>query len=132
LKITDAGRRILRGITPAVEAAHHVILRGRTEKDPEELARLLQKAVAAGDDLNRAPLRDAALPSQQQSQERVRIGPQLNGCEGCPRTGRNLQSNWTAPEDAYAKLAESEAIRSNVRESLNETKRFSSLPSWKQ
>jgi hypothetical protein len=94
--------------------------------------RLLQNSVAAGDDLSRAPLRDAASPSQQQSQERVRIGPQLNGCGGRPRTGRNLQSNWNAQEGAYAKLAESEAIRSNVRESLNKAKRFSSLPSWKQ
>jgi uncharacterized caspase-like protein len=39
-----------------------------------------------------------------------------------------LQFNWNAQEDAYAKLAESEAIRSNVRESLNETKRFSNSP----
>jgi hypothetical protein len=43
-----------------------------------------------------------------------------------------LQFNWNAQEDAYAKLTESETIRSNVRESLNETKRFSNLPSWKQ
>jgi hypothetical protein len=35
-------------------------------------------------------------------------------------------------EDAFAKLTESEAIRSNVRESLNETKRLSNLPIWKQ
>jgi hypothetical protein len=35
-------------------------------------------------------------------------------------------------EDAFAKLTESEAIRSNVRELLNETKRLFSLPCWKQ
>ena len=32
LKITDAGRRTLRGIAPAVEAAQRVILRGLTER----------------------------------------------------------------------------------------------------
>ena len=35
-------------------------------------------------------------------------------------------------EEAAAKLAESEAIRSNVRQSLDEVKRLSSLPIWKQ
>jgi len=35
-------------------------------------------------------------------------------------------------EDAFAKLTESETIRWNVRESLNETKRLSNLPTWKQ
>lgn len=40
LKITDAGRRTLRGITPAVEAAQRVILRGLTEKEAKELVRL--------------------------------------------------------------------------------------------
>jgi hypothetical protein len=47
-----------------------------------------------------------------------------------------LSKNWEKLaiqlEDAFAKLTESEAIRSNVRESLNETKRLSSLPIWKQ
>lgn len=68
LKITDAGRRTLRGIAPAVEAAQRVILGGLTEKEAKELVRLLQKVVAAGNELSRAPLRDAALPLQQQSQ----------------------------------------------------------------
>ena len=35
-------------------------------------------------------------------------------------------------EDAFAKLTESEVIRSNVHESLNETKRLCSLPIWEQ
>jgi len=52
-----------------------VILRGLTEKEAKELVRLLQNSVVAGDDLSRPPLRDAASPSQQQSQERVRVGP---------------------------------------------------------
>jgi DNA-binding MarR family transcriptional regulator len=60
LKITDAGRRTLRGVTPAVEAAQRILLRGMTEKEAKQLMRLLQKAIAAGNDLSRAPLRDAA------------------------------------------------------------------------
>ena len=60
LKITDAGRRTLRGVTPAVEAAQRILLRGLTEKKAKELMRLLQKAIAAGNELSRAPLRDAA------------------------------------------------------------------------
>jgi DNA-binding MarR family transcriptional regulator len=60
LKITDAGRRVLRGVTPAVEAAQRTVVRGLTEKEAKELVRLLQKAIAAGNELSRAPLRDAA------------------------------------------------------------------------
>ena len=60
LKITEAGRRVLRGITPAVETAQRTMVRGLTEKEAKELVRLLQKAIAAGNDLSRAPLRDAA------------------------------------------------------------------------
>ena len=60
LRITDAGRRILRGMTPAVEAAQQVMLRGLTEKEAKDLVRLLKKATAAGNELSRAPLRKAA------------------------------------------------------------------------
>ena len=60
LLITDGGRRTLRGITPAVEAAQQIMLRGLTEKEADELMRLLRKAIAAGNELSRAPLRDAA------------------------------------------------------------------------
>ena len=35
-------------------------------------------------------------------------------------------------EDAFAKIAESEDIRSKVRESLDEAKRLSNLSIWKQ
>jgi hypothetical protein len=35
-------------------------------------------------------------------------------------------------EDAFAKIAESEDIRSKVRASLDEAKRLSSLPIWKR
>jgi MarR family transcriptional regulator, temperature-dependent positive regulator of motility len=60
LQITDEGRRTLRAITPAVEAAQRIMLRGLTEKEAAELMRLLRKAIAAGNELSRAPLRDAA------------------------------------------------------------------------
>ena len=60
LKITDAGRRTLRGIAPAVEAAQQILLRGLSAKEATELMRLLKKAIAAGNELSRAPLRDAA------------------------------------------------------------------------
>jgi len=61
LQITEAGRRTLRGITPAVEAAQRTMLRGLTEKEAADLMRLLRKAIAAGNELSRAPLRDAEL-----------------------------------------------------------------------
>jgi len=60
LKITDAGRKTLRGMTPAVEAAQDILVRGLTDKEAKELVRLLQKAIAAGNELSRAPQREAA------------------------------------------------------------------------
>jgi DNA-binding MarR family transcriptional regulator len=60
LKITDEGRKVLRKITPAVEAAQRTMLRGLTEKEAAELMRLLRKAIAAGNELSRAPLREGA------------------------------------------------------------------------
>jgi DNA-binding MarR family transcriptional regulator len=59
LEITDEGRHTLRAITPAVEAAQEMMLRGLTEEEANELMRLLRKAIAAGNELSRAPLRDA-------------------------------------------------------------------------
>lgn len=61
LQITDAGKRTLRAMTPAVEAAQRSMLRGLTEKEGGELMRLLRKAIAAGNELSRAPLREAEL-----------------------------------------------------------------------
>jgi len=58
LKITDEGRKVLRKITPAVEAAQRIMLRGLSEAEAAELMRLLQKAIAAGNELSRAPLRE--------------------------------------------------------------------------
>jgi MarR family transcriptional regulator, temperature-dependent positive regulator of motility len=59
LKITDEGRRMLHKITPAVEVAQRTMLRGLTDKEAAELMRLLRKAIAAGNELSRAPLRKA-------------------------------------------------------------------------
>jgi DNA-binding MarR family transcriptional regulator len=60
LKITDEGKRTFRAITPAVEEAQRIMLRGLTDKEAAELMRLLRKAITAGNELSRAPLRDAA------------------------------------------------------------------------
>jgi DNA-binding MarR family transcriptional regulator len=60
LQMTDAGREALHAITPAVEQAQRIMLRGLTDKEARELMRLLRKAIAAGNELSRAPLRDAA------------------------------------------------------------------------
>jgi DNA-binding MarR family transcriptional regulator len=61
LQVTEVGKRTLRGITPAVEAAQQTMLRGLTAKEGTDLTRLLRKAIAAGNELSRAPLRDAEL-----------------------------------------------------------------------
>jgi DNA-binding MarR family transcriptional regulator len=60
LLMTDDGRRTLKAITPAVEAAQRLMVRGLTEAEGRELIRLMQKAIAAGNDLSRAPLREGA------------------------------------------------------------------------
>lgn len=57
LRITDEGMQTLRRITPAVEAAQQIMLRGLTEREARELMRLLRKAIAAGNELSRAPLK---------------------------------------------------------------------------
>ena len=60
LKITDEGHKVLRKITPAVESAQRIMLRGLSAAEAAELMRLLQKAIAAGNELSRAPLREGA------------------------------------------------------------------------
>jgi len=57
LRITDAGRQVLEGIEPAVQAAQRTMLRGLTADEAEMLMKLLRKAIAAGNDLSRAPQR---------------------------------------------------------------------------
>jgi DNA-binding MarR family transcriptional regulator len=61
LQITESGKRTLRAITPAVEQAQRTMLRGLTAKEGADLMRLLRKAIAAGNELSRAPLRTAEL-----------------------------------------------------------------------
>ena len=58
LQITEEGRQTLCGIEPAVEAAQRVMLRGLTADEAAEFMRLFRKAIAAGNDLSRAPLRN--------------------------------------------------------------------------
>ena len=55
LRITNEGRRTLDGIEPAVEAAQRTILRGLSKAEAATLMRLLRKAIAAGNELSRAP-----------------------------------------------------------------------------
>lgn len=59
LQITNEGRRILRGIEPAVEAAQRILLRGLSPDEADQFLKLLRKAIAAGNELSRAPLREA-------------------------------------------------------------------------
>jgi MarR family transcriptional regulator, temperature-dependent positive regulator of motility len=59
LQITDAGRQILDGIEPAVEAAQRIIVGGLTTAEAATLMRLLRKAIAAGNELSRAPQQPA-------------------------------------------------------------------------
>jgi len=47
LEITDEGKRTLRKITPAVDSAQRIMLRGLNAKEGEDLMRLLHKAIAA-------------------------------------------------------------------------------------
>ncbi len=60
LSITAEGQRTLEAITPAVEAAQRMMVRGLTKAEGKELVRLMQKAIAAGNELSRAPLREGA------------------------------------------------------------------------
>ena len=52
LLITDEGRRTLDAITPAVEAAQRLMVRGLSDAEARELVRLMQKAIAAGNELS--------------------------------------------------------------------------------
>ena len=60
LMTTEEGRRTLEKIEPAVQAAQRSMLRGLDADEADLLIRLLQKAVAAGNELSRAPQRQAA------------------------------------------------------------------------
>ncbi|MFL9828303.1 MarR family winged helix-turn-helix transcriptional regulator [Rhodoplanes sp. SY1] len=60
LTLTPAGKTTLRAIGPAVAAAQRTMLRGLGAQERRGLVRLLQKAVAGGNDLSRAPRREMA------------------------------------------------------------------------
>lgn len=66
LKITDAGQRTLRRVSPAVEEAQQLMLRGLTKREAKELLRLLQKVIAAGNELSRAPQRERPIIESEQ------------------------------------------------------------------
>jgi DNA-binding MarR family transcriptional regulator len=57
LRLTDEGRRVLDHIEPAVDAAQKIMLSGLDAAEAAEFMRLLRKAIAAVNDLSRAPLR---------------------------------------------------------------------------
>jgi len=59
LQITDEGRQTLEGIEPAVEAAQRIMLGGLSSSEAATFMRLLRKAIAAGNELSRAPFRAA-------------------------------------------------------------------------
>jgi MarR family transcriptional regulator, temperature-dependent positive regulator of motility len=59
LEITDEGRQTLEGIEPAVEAAQRIILGGLSTSEAATLMQLLRKAIAAGNELSRAPQQPA-------------------------------------------------------------------------
>jgi DNA-binding MarR family transcriptional regulator len=61
LQITAEGHTMLAGVVPAVEAAQQIMLRGLTGEEAEEFLRLFRKAIAAVNDLSRAPLRSASI-----------------------------------------------------------------------
>jgi DNA-binding MarR family transcriptional regulator len=59
LQITNEGRRTLDGIEPVVEAAQQIMLGGLSKTEAATLMRLLRKAIAAGNELSRAPQQTA-------------------------------------------------------------------------
>ena len=60
LRITEEGLRVLDVIEPAVDAAQKAMLAGLSGAEAAEFMRLLAKAIAAANDLSRAPLRGPA------------------------------------------------------------------------
>ncbi|CAN7536332.1 MarR family transcriptional regulator [Bradyrhizobium sp. LjRoot220] len=57
LEITDEGHRTLEGIEPVVESAQQIMLAGLSRDEAATLMQLLRKAIAAGNELSRAPFR---------------------------------------------------------------------------
>ena len=67
LTITPEGSKTLEGITPAVEAAQQSMVRGLTADETDDLMRLLRKAIAAGNELSRAPLRGVPMENDRKT-----------------------------------------------------------------
>ncbi len=64
LRVTTDGLDTLRRIRPAVLSAQDIVLRGLDAAESSQLIRLLQKAIVAGNELSRAPLRPAPAGSE--------------------------------------------------------------------
>jgi DNA-binding MarR family transcriptional regulator len=60
LSITKAGEKTLQQIEPAVQAAQQAMMAGLTVAEAKELMRLMRKAIDAGNELSRAPMREMA------------------------------------------------------------------------
>ncbi|MCW5694288.1 MAG: MarR family transcriptional regulator [Pseudolabrys sp.] len=60
LSITDAGEKTLDQIEPAVQTAQQAMMAGLTAAEGKELMRLMRKAIDAGNELSRAPMREMA------------------------------------------------------------------------
>lgn len=58
LRITDAGKDMLKRIAPAVAETQCVLLSGLSEKEAAQFMKLLKKAILALNDLSRAPMRE--------------------------------------------------------------------------
>ena len=58
LRITDAGKDMLKRIAPAVGETQRVLLSGLNEKEAAQFMKLLKKAIGALNDLSRAPMRE--------------------------------------------------------------------------
>ncbi|HMN74313.1 MAG TPA: MarR family transcriptional regulator [Rhodoblastus sp.] len=59
LRLTEEGKRTLKQVAPAVAETQRILLSGLSEKEAAQFMKLLGKAIAALNDLSRAPLRDA-------------------------------------------------------------------------
>ena len=60
LASTKSGEKTLQQIEPAVQAAQQAMMRGLTAAEGKELMRLMRKAIDAGNELSRAPMREMA------------------------------------------------------------------------
>lgn len=58
LRITDTGAAILKKIAPAVAETQRILLSGLGEREAAQFMKLLKKAIAALNDLSRAPMRE--------------------------------------------------------------------------